>query len=319
MKPHDIIQQFAHKKIAVIGDIMLDRYVYGSVDRISPEAPIPIVMKRETQLVPGGAGNTAANVTALGAKCNLFGVIGDDLTGKELLETLKLFSIETVGLLRDNRPTTEKTRILGNHQQIVRIDHESTRALDETVTDKLCQRLKKVLPTCDAVIVCDYAKGVIQPEIMDCIRQIAKEHNLPVLADVRPEHKAYYHDLDFITPNRKEMAGMTHAHVGSVEQAKEHGLALARELKTSVLVTMSEAGMLVIDHQSGAMTHLPTKAQEVTDVSGAGDTVIATMALGLASGANSLTAATIANHAASVVVAKLGTATLTTQELITTF
>lgn len=298
---------------------MLDHYIYGSVDRISPEAPIPIVQKRETQHVPGGAGNTAANVTALGAKCQIFGVIGEDRSGEELRSILEGYGMNTEGIITDKRPTTEKIRVLGNHQQIVRIDHEVTRDLDETKTDRLCDLLKHKLPECQAVIICDYAKGAITPKLMDCIRGLAKQLTLPVLADVRPEHKAYYHDLTYITPNRKETSGMIGVPIRNPEEAKRHGLALAQELHTNILLTMSEEGLMTINHLTQQTHHLPTRAQEVTDVSGAGDTVIATMALGLACGASDLEAATLANHAASVVVAKLGTATLSTQELEETF
>ncbi len=313
------ITQFADKTIAVIGDVMLDRYIYGTVERISPEAPIPIVQWHETQLVPGGAGNTAANITALGANCLLFSVVGEDAVGEELRQTLETFRIDTAGLVADTRPTTEKTRILGNHQQVVRIDHETTRALSEEKTEQLCQAFRRHLPEVQAIIVCDYAKGVISETLMNCVREVAASKKIPVLADVRPDHKAFYQDLTLITPNKKETSGMVNASVRNLDEAKIHGLGLARELKTNLLITMSEDGMLLIEHKTGQMTHLPTKAQEVIDVSGAGDTVIATIALGLASGADMRTAATLANHAASVVVAKLGTATVSTAELLKTF
>lgn len=319
MSPNNIIPEFSSKKIAVIGDVMLDRYIIGRVDRLSTEAPVPIVTKQSTLLVPGGAGNTAANVTSLGGVCNLTGILGNDGPGEELLANLKHYGIQTVGLLKDKRPTTEKMRIVGNHQQIVRIDHESTAPLSPELEDKLCQRISKVLDSCQAVIVCDYAKGVITKPILDQIRTTAKANSIPVLADVRPEHGEWYHDLTCITPNKKELAGMAHTQIISIERVKTEGLKLARHLRTNLLVTLSEDGMVLIDHKSQTTHHLPTKAQEITDVSGAGDTVIATLALALACDVDWLTAATLANHAASVVVSKLGTATVTQDELLATF
>jgi rfaE bifunctional protein kinase chain/domain len=320
MLEQTIISQFSQKRIAVIGDVMLDRYVYGKVDRISPEAPIPIVAWNETMLVPGGAGNTAANVASLGAECVLFAVVGEDSVAGELKDTLNTFGIKTNGLIVDaHRPTTEKTRILGNHQQIVRIDHELSRPIESALTEQLCDTIRRQADSFDALLVCDYAKGVVSETLMDCLRDIARERHIPILADVRPEHKDFYRHLDYITPNRKETSGLAGESVRSLDDAQTIGLALARDLQTNILLTMSEEGMLVINHTTGEMTHLPTKAQEVTDVSGAGDTVIATMTLALACGADDTLAATIANHAASVVVAKLGTATLTQEELQKTF
>jgi D-glycero-beta-D-manno-heptose-7-phosphate kinase len=314
-----IIDQFKTKKIVVVGDVMLDRYIHGVVERISPEAPIPIVQRRETFLAPGGAGNTAANNTALGATCTLFGAIGEDSTAQELVATLKTFGIDPTGLIKDKRPTTEKIRVIGNHQQIARIDHESLAPLAETQTKKLCQALAKAIRMADAVIVCDYAKGVVSEQLMDCLRNAVAKKAIPLLADVRPEHRDWYSNLDFITPNKKETSGMVYAPVRNRHEAETEGLKLAQKLKTNILLTMSEEGMLVINYKTGTIEHLPTKAQEVIDVSGAGDTVIATMTLALASGATPKEAAILANHAASLVVAKLGTATVSAQELAGSF
>ncbi len=315
----DVINQFSNQTIAVIGDVMLDRYIYGAVDRISPEAPIPIIERQNTHIVPGGAGNAAANVTALGAICHLLGLRGDDHTGRELVETLQKVGISTDGIIVDDRPTTEKIRVVGNHQQIARIDHETKAPASSSTTKKLINALIKIISQCDAIIVCDYAKGVVTKELMDSIRELTHKHDIPLLLDPRPEHADWYHGLTYITPNRKEASGMIHQPIHSLEDAQTHGLALAKKLNTNLLLTMSEAGMMIVDHQANTTEHLATKAQEVTDVSGAGDTVIAAFALALATETNALTAATIANHAASVVVAKSGTATVTQQELLATF
>ncbi len=319
MNPNQTISHFSHQTVAVVGDVMLDRYVYGKVDRISPEAPIPIVQRQETMLVPGGAGNTSANITALGGSCCLFGVIGDDSTGQELQQTLATFGIDTAGLIKDKRPTTEKIRVLGNHQQIVRIDHEANHELTATQIKRLVHALDQKISSCNAILVCDYAKGTITAELMDELRRLAHQHAIPLLADVRPEHKDWYHNLDYITPNRKETAGMVGQPVRSLAEAKEYGLQLAEELGSNILLTMSEDGLLLIHHHDKSVLHLPTRAQEVVDVSGAGDTVIAAFTLALTSQATPKQAATIANHAASLVVAKLGTATASQAELQETF
>jgi D-glycero-beta-D-manno-heptose-7-phosphate kinase len=317
---HTLIEGFSQVKIAVVGDIMLDRYIFGSVDRVSPEAPIPIVMERTTQLVPGGAGNTAANITALGATCYLFGVIGEDQAAHDVIETLQSHQIDTSGISEvADRPTTQKTRVLGNHQQIVRLDTESSQPLAEGTSTKLLDNLKEVINECQALVVCDYAKGVITPTLIEELKIVAKEHKLPLLIDPRPEHKALYHDVTYLTPNKKETAGMVHMPVRTQHEAEVLGLQLAKELNSNILLTMSEDGMLVIERDTETATHIPTKAEEVTDVSGAGDTVIAAMALSLAAGASAHDAALIATHAASIVVAKLGTATVSQTELAATF
>jgi rfaE bifunctional protein kinase chain/domain len=319
MKTKTIIERFGQTSIAVIGDVILDRYIFGKVERISPEAPIPIVQWHETMIVPGGAGNAAANITSLGGAAHIFGAVGKDREAEELITTLETHQIKIDGLLTLDRPTTEKTRVLGNHQQIVRIDHEVIRPISTDDTQNLVKQIESIVATCQAVLICDYAKGVVSNKLISLIREIAQHYSIPILADVKPENKDFYHHLDFITPNRKEAGAMAGKPIRNLGEAKTHGLDLARELETNILLTMSEEGLLLIEYENGNLHHLPTKAQEVTDVSGAGDTVIATFALALAAGADNITAATIANHAASIVVAKLGTATASKTELLETF
>jgi len=319
MTVQDVIKNFPGRRIAVVGDVMLDRYLIGQVDRVSPEAPIPIVDIKNEYTVPGGAGNTAANIAALGADCTIFAVVGDDQAAQDLGQHFSQFKIKDAGLLVVKRPTTEKTRVVGNHQQIVRIDREEKSQLTTEETAKLCALLKKESDHMEAIVVCDYAKGVVSQELMNCLREIAQTKNIPLLADVRPEHAEYYHDLSYITPNRKETAGMVGYSVGTLEEAQRAATELAKRLKTGVLITMSEDGMLLVESDGAKSRHLATKARQVVDVSGAGDTVIATFALSLAAGADAHMAATIATHAASAVVAKLGTATVSSEELIQTF
>jgi D-beta-D-heptose 7-phosphate kinase/D-beta-D-heptose 1-phosphate adenosyltransferase len=268
-------------------------------------------------IVPGGAGNTAANITSLGGRTYLFGLIGLDHQAEELAAALQAHHIKPDFLVADNRPTTEKIRVLGNHQQIVRIDHETKRELDESLEKNLLSPLGEL--ELDAIVICDYAKGVVTASLMDQLRSLAQAKDIPILADVRPEHKNYYNDLTFITPNRRETATMIEQTIGTLEEAKTHGLLLAKNLETNILLTLSEEGLLVITFADERVVHLPTKAQEVIDVSGAGDTVIAALTLALASGAKPVDAARIANHAASVVVSKLGTATVSQMELLNTF
>lgn len=310
-----IIDQFSKTPIMVIGDLMLDRYLFGHVDRLSPEAPIPVVLERETTVVPGGAANTAANIVSLGGTGIVIGVVGNDQSGQDLKDALTRIGVATSEIITAHRPTTEKMRVIGNHQQIVRIDREQATELDLIAEDHLLDSAKKYIARVRAIVICDYAKGVISERLLTAVRKLAATHQLPVLVDVRPEHRAWYHDLTLITPNKNELASMTGQKIRTKEDALAAGLRLSQELSTNLLVTLSEEGVLVIDKDSISGVHFPTRAQEVTDVSGAGDTVIAASALALAGGAELAITAEIANYAASVVVAKLGTAVGTIAEL----
>ncbi len=315
----DVIGRFARQRVAVAGDVMLDRYIFGRVERISPEAPIPVVEWQSNITAPGGAANAAANCVSLGGQCAVFGVVGRDQAGRDLKAAMINRQLAEQHLRSVNRPTTEKTRIIGNNQQIVRIDRETTADLPPAIGAALAAEISSRAESFDALIVCDYAKGVLTSELMDCLRAIAHSRAIPLLADVKPKHFETCHHLTFMTPNKKELAGMVNATVATVADAKRHGLALAKRLETNILVTLSEDGMVLVEHRAGRAIHLPTRAQEVADVSGAGDTVIATLALAMAAGADLVCAATLANHAASVVVSKLGTATVTPAELRQTF
>lgn len=315
--PIEFISKFSETRVLVVGDVMLDRYIHGSVERISPEAPVPVVKHENSHAVPGGAANAAANISALGAHCTLIGRIGDDFAGQELAAACHKRNIN-LALLKNNEPTIEKTRIIGNHQQIVRIDKETTGEPNESTNAELCARLRDEAPNHHVVIVCDYAKGVITEELIACIQEIRASHSLPVLADVKPAHKSLYRNLDYLTPNRSELSGLVYETVKTVADAHTWGTQLVNELEVNLLVTLSEHGLLLVPRH-GKPCHLPTRAQQVSDVSGAGDTVIATFALALGSGADPEIAAAIANHAASVVVGKLGTATLSVDELLASF
>lgn len=315
MTVHEIVNQFADQHVLVIGDLMLDRYLFGQVERISPEAPVPIVTQEKTTSVPGGAGNTAANIVGLAGRATLFGVIGDDLDGQELLKELTQRRIETGGIMRDGRPTTQKTRVVGNHQHIVRIDREDARPLADTLTDQLCREIDDFSTAVDAIVMCDYAKGVMSQTVVTAVRRVCQRRQIPLLADTKPLHRDWYTDLTLITPNRKELAAMTNTAIQSLADAAAAGRMLAHKLRTNLLITLSEEGVLTIDQTTGEQRHFPTKAQEVIDVSGAGDTVIAASALALAAGADLAQAADIANHAAGVVVGKLGTAVASHAEL----
>jgi len=316
MTIQEIVHQFASKKILVVGDLMLNRDLFGDVDRISPEAPIPIVLEKDRKAVPGGAANAAATIAALGANCELFGIVGTDTSGTELHSILEKNRIICNGILTTNRPTTEKMRVMGNHQQIVRIDREETAPISDHDQKQLLSIITERALSADGLIICDYAKGVISESLIDQLRELARQHSIPILADVRPEHGAWYHDLTFITPNKKELSGLVDAKIAHKDDVTRVGPTYANQLQTNLLVTLSEEGLMTVDKANGAMHHFPALAQEVVDVSGAGDTVIATATLALASHATIDQAAEIANYAASVVVAKLGTATLTTEELL---
>ncbi len=315
MAPNEIINKFPNAKILIIGDVMLDKYSFGKVERISPEAPIPIVHVQSEKYVPGGAANVANNISALDGKAFIVGVIGNDYAGKILLNELKKRKINTSGIIttkNKNVPTIQKNRILGQNQQLIRIDHEN---IEYEENKKIISNIEKLIKTCDVAIVSDYAKGVVTKEIMEKIKLICKTNNKKIIVDPKPKHKEWYKNIFLITPNTKE----------AYELAKEDhdtnfdiiGKKLVSELNVNILMTRGEKGMSLFENFNNHKTiHLPTKAQEVFDVSGAGDTVVAAAAICIACGASLRESADIANHAAGIVVGKLGTATLTRKELL---
>jgi rfaE bifunctional protein kinase chain/domain len=325
----EILGAFSSRKILVIGDVMLDEFLWGKVTRISPEAPVPVVDIQRRAAYPGGAANVARNLASLGAKVGLAGVIGDDEPGEHLLRILGREGIATASIRRSPlRPTTHKTRIcaitrqlhdhleIEDQQQIVRVDEESKKPLDPESRAWLFDRLRAEIPAHDAIIIEDYAKGLIDQELVSLVVAEAKQHGKVVAIDPNPNNPFDWSGVTVLKPNRREAflaADLPYA--TDEESVMKAGAILQKKHSIrQVLITLSEAGMLLFE-QGQKPYHTPTRAQEVFDVSGAGDTAIAAFTLALAAGATGIEAAEIANHAAGVVVGKLGTATLNVEEL----
>ena len=307
-------------RVAVLGDVMLDEYLFGEVNRISPEAPVPIVRVTREQAVLGGAANVAANLKALGAEPMLVGTLQKDAAGDRVLGLLGGLGVSISGLVLDaSRPTIIKTRVIGQQQQMLRIDREDPGPLDPAVLLGLKARLERALGEASALIVSDYAKGTVNGPVMEAVRTLCAARNLPWIVDPKPEHKALYRGATLMTPNTKETSELTARPARSDMEVTVAGRSLVAELGLKgLLVTRSERGMALFapdaDHATPWM--IPTEAREVYDVSGAGDTVIAAFSAAVAAGANWREAAMLANAAAGVVVAKVGTATVTPDEIL---
>lgn len=328
----NIIRKFKQAKILVVGDLILDEYIYGSVERISPEAPVPVLWADKRSFVPGGTANVANNISSLGGNVVLLGVTGDDANSKILINELKKRKINLQGIfIEKNRHTTVKTRILAGHQQVVRVDWEHTHDLGQELNAKILRFIKKNIRSFDAIIIEDYGKGVINVALLKELISLAKANKKIITVDPKEENFRYYHGVTSITPNRRELenairnlkiqdtANRFRINTDKLFTDKNMDLA-AREILEylnldSILVTLGEQGMKLLE-KGGRLTYIPTQAQEVFDVSGAGDTVISTFTLALCAGASKLEAAHIANFAAGIVVGKLGTAVTSTKELI---
>jgi len=302
--------------ILVVGDIMLDRFVYGSVERISPESPVPVLsISRETAML-GGAGNALANLAGLRVHGKMLSVIGNDENGIEIRKLAKELNINTDGLLIDDeRPSIVKTRYLAGHQQLLRSDFERKQPLSPAKEKALLQKAKELTQDCDALIISDYGKGLLNDGIIRSLIKLGKAKNIPVLVDPKGLDYARYKGASVITPNKKELAEATGL---AVESDQDIAAAAQKLIKQSgveaVVATRSRDGMSVVG-KKGVPVHLRTKDIEVFDVSGAGDTVIATVAAAMAAGAQLSEAAQLANLAASIVVSKVGTAPIRSKEL----
>jgi D-glycero-beta-D-manno-heptose-7-phosphate kinase len=324
-----ILAAFPRCRILVIGDLMLDEFLWGKVTRISPEAPVPVVDIQRRAAYPGGAANVARNLASLGAKAGLAGVIGEDEPGRHLVRLLSDEKIATESVRKTPlRPTTHKTRIcaitrqlhdhleIEDQQQIVRVDDESRKPLDAESKKWLFDRLRAEIAMHDAVILEDYAKGLIDQELVTLVISEAKKHGKIVAIDPNPNNPFDWSGGTVLKPNRREAfqaTGLPYS-TDEADVLKAAAILQKRHAIRDVLITLGEAGMLLVE-EGGTPYHTPTRAQDVFDVSGAGDTAIAAFTLALAAGATGIEAAEIANHAAGVVVGKLGTATLNVDEL----
>jgi D-glycero-beta-D-manno-heptose-7-phosphate kinase len=314
-------------RVLVVGDLMLDQFVWGAVRRISPEAPVPVVEFERESFMPGGAANVARNLTALQVPTELFGIVGHDSTARKLKQLLIDQGVICEGVLGDRgRPTSLKSRIIAHHQQMVRVDRESTLPLAPKTLRRLLDSLEDRIYQADAVIVGDYGKGVVTQTMLDSVKRICRERGLWLSLDPKPINGLDLSGLSLITPNRKEafeLAGKIDGFRAATPLEDAALLDVTRilleKLKPALLlITLGDHGMLLC-RRGERPFHIPTVAQEVFDVSGAGDTVIATFTLAVAAGASPIEAAIISNHSAGVVVGKLGTATLTQEELLASF
>ncbi len=313
-----LIDRFKRLKTLVVGDVMLDHFIWGTVSRISPEAPVPIVqMVRESEM-PGGAGNVAANMAALGADVYVVGIVGEDPTADRLSALFESAVIRTDSLVRTaERPTIMKTRIIAQHQQVVRLDRESRAELSTSLRDRLWAEIERLLPTMQAIVISDYNKGVITPTLIHRLIPLANKLGVPVTVDPKVENFPLYKKVTCVTPNTQE--AMESGGVRALRDEKDVE-ALGQKLLNridaqSILITRGEHGMSLFEKKRPVF-HIPTRAREVFDVTGAGDTVISTLTLAIAAGAPLRQAAELANFAAGIVVGKLGTASVSGSELL---
>ena len=319
MDTPDLLSRFDTQTILVLGDVFLDEYLSGDCSRLSPEAPVPVlkVESMRTKRVLGGAANTAANVASLGGKAILIGLTGEDTHGKEFKELTDAKGI-VLSDVHDGRPTMKKIRLLGQRQQLLRLDYEETHPISAGTEKSILVSFRRHLKDASLVVLSDYAKGFFTKALTQAIIQETHAAGKEVLIDPRPQHVSYYGGCDFITPNWKETQGL----LGQTECESEdgivvaNGLALRDMLGSNVILTLGPRGMAVFAKGSDKRIQLATQAREVFDVSGAGDTVVATFALAKAAGADLESAVRLANQAAGVVVGKLGTATVTREELL---
>lgn len=311
------LARMARVRVLVIGDLMLDEFVWGTVERISPEAPVPVVWVNAESHMPGGAANVANNAQALGGRALVAGVIGADAPGRRLCAELRRRGIGTVGVIAvSERPTTRKTRVVAHHQQVVRIDRERTGPIGERLLARLLAAVRRAIRGVDAVIIEDYGKGVVGPILIREVVALARRRRCVVTVDPKEEHIAYYRGVTAITPNQREAQTAAGLPARTEAQLRQVGQALLERLGCEmVLITRGEEGMTLFE-RGGRRTQIPTMAREVFDVSGAGDTVIAAFTLALAAGAAPVQAAHLANCAAGIVVGKVGVAVVTPSEIL---
>ena len=334
-------------RVLVVGDVMLDQFIWGKVSRISPEAPVPVVEFERESFVPGGAANVARNLSALGAQVEIFGVTGADHSGRQLQQLLQSEGVICNGLARvPKRMTTLKTRLVAHQQQVARVDRETRQDLDDRSTDFLLSAIEARIGSAQAVVIGDYGKGVVTQDLLDELKNLCREHGIWLSVDPKPSHDLDLTGLSLLTPNRKELFEMaarlgdhssghleSHIQPGHVtrqpsatkspsrnplhdEAVLEASANLLEALRPALLlVTLGDHGMLLCQRRKKPF-HIATVAREVFDVSGAGDTVIASFTLAVAAGASPMEAALISNYAAGVVVGKVGTAIVTPSELI---
>ncbi|MFC1492647.1 D-glycero-beta-D-manno-heptose-7-phosphate kinase [candidate division KSB1 bacterium] len=306
--------------IAVIGDVMIDKFIWGKVSRISPEAPVPVVNVTYESTHLGGAANVSNNIAGLGGKPYLFGVVGNDPAGSDLVAILENKNFEKIGITVDeNRPTTMKTRIIAHDQHVVRADFETTKEIHHKVQNRLFDSLKEVMPNLDGIVIQDYNKGVLTKSLINKIISLANEKNCPVAVDPKFNNFFEYKRVTLFKPNILETKNALGFSLDSDERVNLAGRMLLEKLGCeNILITRGSEGMSLF-LKNGEEKRVPTKARNVHDVSGAGDTVISTIIMILAAGGDVMEAATIANHAAGVVCGEVGIVAITEDKIIESF
>lgn len=321
MNLSQIIKSFKNQHILVIGDIILDKYILGKVNRISTEAPVPVVEVINEIFLLGGGANVASNIISLGAKATVAGVIGKGLTGKILRTLLEEKNINTEGLIEGNRPTTIKTRVIAHSQQIIRFDKEDKKILEGKTLETLLSFIKKNIRNYSAIIISDYNKGVVSRRLMNETIKLAKHYKIFIAVDPKVGHFHFYKDVSLITPNISEASQGSGVVIKDEKNLLRAALKLMNRLNiNSLLITKGEDGMSLFERiketKKFKTTHIPTFAKKVFDVTGAGDTVVAVFTLAKSAGASLEQSATISNCAAGIVVEQLGTATVTQEQLL---
>ncbi len=320
-----LMDGFCRQNILIVGDLMLDCYITGDADRISPEAPVPVVRVREERYLPGGASNVAWNVRALGAQTMICGLLGCDVAAGQLKTILAQRSIALDGVVElEQLVTTVKSRIMASRQQVVRFDREDETCVTPEIVETLCQRLTELVPRASGVIIEDYGKGVVQQRVVDTVIGLARQHNIPAGFDPKDNHELNMRGITVATPNRREafLAAGVIDHVQHADPLQDRPLLDAGRILLErwgaelLIITLGAQGMLLFPRANGKPRLAPAQAREVFDVSGAGDTVIAVCLLALAAGAPYEEAAELANVAAGIVVGKLGAASTTPDEIL---
>jgi len=316
----ELLAKFGRQRVLVLGDIMLDHYIWGKVERISAEAPVPVLEVQKEEFRLGGAANAALNVKSLGGEAILLGVTGRDSAAQDLKQLMECKGLATDGLIADpDRKTTLKTRIVATNQQIVRIDRETQIDLENEARTALLDSLRRLLPNCQALIIEDYNKGVLTREVISGALELAASLRIPVAVDPKHRNFRQYRGVDIFKPNFRELQDILDMEFESEDEFQVAASQLRGEMQIkNLIVTRGSLGMYVFDGGKQAR-HLPTAAREVFDVSGAGDTVISALTLAYVSGADIHLAAKVANHAAGVACGKVGTASVNPDELLKSY
>ena len=317
MNTQELIKSFSELEIAVLGDLMMDEYVWGDAARVSPESPVLVIDVKRESAVPGGAANVAANIMALGAKARIFGAVGSDAKGKDLIRTLEERGADTAGIVLDpSRPTTRKTRVVAQNQQVLRVDRESTEPISQELSQELLQRLQATMGSMSAILVSDYAKGIVNSDLLPGAIEFARTKQKPVIANGKPENARLFRGAHILSLNLQEAIATSGDKRFKTEDIRDAGAKLREVLDVETLVVTRGPKGICAWSKSGDHIDVPAHSVEVYDVAGAGDTVISVLTLATAAGATPEQAARLAVIAAAIVVGKVGVATVTADELL---